>query len=138
MGALTAVHLASYNSFCVLNRDSSFRIVHPDDESNHRKKKNNYNRNECVISAALCQIHIHRIYECRHTRYDTGKKDNGNTVSDTLVVNLLAEPHDKAGAGNENKNDCQCLKNSCKAGEKFAVCVGYNIALCSQVDEVSD
>ena len=109
VGVLAAVHLTAYNSLCVLYGDSSFSIGHVSYED-----KRTYNDEESENTEYPFEPYLYvflsleacdeRTCDAGDTGNDIGKEYHGDTAADTLFVDLLAEPHDKCGAGCEACN----------------------------------
>ena len=56
---------------------------------------------------SLHKLLIQAVQVARHTGNDVDKKDNGDTISDSLIGNLLTQPHNEHGAG------CQAHNHLC-------------------------
>jgi len=112
-GALTAVLLSADGTLCVLNGDSSFCVRHvgnedkrTDDNENNGNPKNDLEPNgnnltakdEGVVRTLDLEILVELNEHGRQTGYDVCKQDYGNTVTNALLVDLFAEPHNKASA----------------------------------------
>ena len=130
VGALTAVLLSADSALCVLNGNSSFGVRHigyedkgADDNENNGNPENDLEPNGNGLTAedervgrtfqleVLVELNEHR----GKTGYDIRKKDDGNTVTDTLLVNSFAEPHNQASAGSVASNDnehCEPLRKA--------------------------
>ena len=131
--ALAAVHLASNDTFCIDNRDSSLGVVEPNDKYNHACHKDIGNRNKCVIESASLELLMEDHDVVRETGYDTGEKKNGDTVADTLLIDFLTHPHKEGGTGRQGKNNNQRLKDRGKSGKLCAVRINREIAVASQI-----
>ena len=117
MGGLAAVHLSADNPFRVLHRDSSLRVVHEYDDPDNGQEDDDEQRYEEVILAerigslpcGLESLHqnVDRIGQSRH---DTCEQQNGNTIANALLVDLLAQPHHHSGTGGEHQHDDDCGK----------------------------
>src|SRR5699024_884742 len=136
-GALAAIHLAAHNLLGVLHGDAALGLVHKDDDPNDHQEQHHEQRGQNQIlagggGALHTQLHVlpHGAEGDRQPGDDTGKQDDGNAVAHTLVVNLLAHPHDKGGAGGKSQHDDEGNEHTGKA-----VGVFHN-ALAAQVEVV--
>ena len=53
---------------------------------------------------SLHKLLIQAVQIAWHTGNDVDKKDNGDTISDSLIGNLLTQPHNEHGAGCQADN----------------------------------
>ena len=97
VGILTAVNLSAHYALSILNRDSSLGIGHIDNEhdvseSDNDCKSCHYSDYPCSLLGALKGCHIgHNLLG--KSGYDVGEEEDRDTVSDTLLIYLFAEPH---------------------------------------------
>ena len=106
-GGLTAVHLSADNLLSILDRDSAFRVGHPNDEANQsnnhsQSKKSNDDAEPYGDVGGAClggegslagDVVQQGTSSCGQTGDDVGKQDHGDTVADTAFVDLFGEPH---------------------------------------------
>ena len=112
MRALAAVHLTAHNALGVLYGNAALGIVHENNDPNHREEQDDEERGKEEILSILRRS-LHRLAEINiqgvegggKTGDDTGKQQDRNTVSNALVVDLLAQPHHQRRAGGENHDD---------------------------------
>ncbi len=110
VGRLTAVNLSADNSLCVLNRNTTFAVRHPNDEANHRN--HNRNRKDCDDDACpygnRCRRSVtfdirpltgnvgdERTEHTGKSGNDVRKENHGDPVADTVFVNLFSKPHNE-------------------------------------------
>ena len=109
---LTAILLSADNTFCVLDRDPAFGSVHEDNESDHCDEQDqNAQRFEEVtlgfVLGEFSQCTCHNRKSCENA----GEQEHGDTVSDTLIVDLVAHPYDDGGTCDKGKDDDKCDKD---------------------------
>jgi len=122
--ALAAVHLTADNSLGILNGDSAFCAVHPADENDHAEKRDESDRNDQIVPRTLLiSSHDQLIEDRGDTGYDACEQDQGDTVADTLVVDLFTQPHDNGAAGGQCQNNDKTLEDSGKTGVGVACMV---------------
>ena len=130
MGIHTAVHLSAYSTLCILNGKSSFGVCHPNNEGDDCEHDNRADKNVKPAAFALENSNC-GVEESAAAGYDVEEQDYGNTVTDTAVVNLLTEPHDK-----------RCTCNVCcydnKACEHAFVCKSVLVLHCEVITESGD
>ena len=106
---LTAVHLASYNTLCIHNGDSALASRNEYYEHNHceKEKQNCKRNNECkrynsALRLGSAERNSYKLIESyckgRKARDYVCEEYNGDTVSDTVLVDSLSEPHNHACA----------------------------------------
>ena len=125
IGALTAVHLAAYYLLSILNGKSSFAVCHPNDECYHCDYNGDYNNGDddtcpegdiAVIEGVLTGAKSDKgLNRSGQTGYDVCKEDNGDTVTDTVLIDLLGKPH------NESRT-CAVASYDDKSGEEARLC----------------
>jgi len=111
-GVLTAVHLATNNSFCILNLDLSFSIGHIgyEDKRTYNDEKRTDTEDPFKPSCnVFCCVESIDEGNCDtgNTAYDVREEYHRDTVTNALLVYFFAEPHNKRGACCEacNHND---------------------------------
>ena len=112
VGGLAAVHLSADDSLCVLNRDAAFGVGHPNDEAYHSNcdRESEYSDdNACPnrnVRGGTVKLGVKTLAgnvvdkSARHageSGYDVRKEDHGDTVADTVFVDLFCEPHNESG-----------------------------------------
>ena len=104
MGVLSAVLLSANYALCVLDRDTSFRLVHKNDKADHSHKHKQHERYYDIQMLVLVSVDKHIDDSSRTSRNDTGEQYYRNTVADALFVDSVAEPYHKACSRRERKN----------------------------------
>ena len=105
VGALAAVHLTSDNALCVLDGDAALGVVYQNDQNDHCKCAEEQEDVDPPCYGAVYGVGDHLVQGRRKTGNDTCKQDDGNTVADAELCDLLAEPHDKGRARGEGQDD---------------------------------
>ena len=99
---LTAVHLSAYDSLCVLNGDTSFRVGHQNYQSYHSYiDYKDYGNQYSVFESLSLNGHEQTVNIVGDPRYDTCEQDYGYTVSYSLFAYLVTEPDNKGRACNK-------------------------------------
>ena len=141
MGVLTAVHLSADDSLCILDGDPSLSVIHPNDECDHEDKDDADCYGKCIVGATVSPITGVAAVEIGdkggYSGDDTCEKDYRDTVADALIVDLLAEPHDKCGTCGEAEDDDEGLEHGCKAGECMTRGISSQIILAAKIEIVS-
>ena len=77
-----------------------------DDQNDHRKHADDQQRDPQVADGALGAdvARTHRDH-VGHAGQDTCKQDDGDTVADTELIDLLAQPHHERRTGNKRNDD---------------------------------
>ena len=94
--ACTAILLVAHNAFCVLYGHLACSLYQENCTCNHSEKK--YDLHEEHHQTSLCggQAACELLYECSgEAGNNTHKDDERDTVADTLIGDLLTQPHDK-------------------------------------------
>ena len=110
VGGMAAIHSASDHTLGVLDRDSSLSFIHFDDHEDHGKGDDQEQEKLEGGNGADLEVIHHGGNSLREAGYDTAEDDKGNTVADTMFRNLIADPHEEAGAcceDNDNKKEIQ-------------------------------
>ena len=96
VSVLTAVLLSSHNTLSVLNGNTSFSLVHKNDEADHYNinEKNEDNGENVLVGVAYSELN-HILYIAGASCDDSGEEDNRDTVSDTVFVYQVAEENDE-------------------------------------------
>ena len=106
---LTAVHLTAYNTLCILDRDTSLCVLHKGDEPNNSKEQYNKQRNQYIeLGAALraeLPVLAQKVDGVRQSCDDTREQQDRDTVTDTVFVDLLTQPHDQRSTCGECEDD---------------------------------
>ena len=112
MRALSAVHLAANHTLGILHGNAALGIVHENNDPNHREEQNDEERSKEEILSVLrgslhrlAPVRIKRIERSGKAGNDTRKEQDRNAVSDSLVVDLLAEPHHQRRTGGKDHDD---------------------------------
>ena len=105
VGGVSAIHSASNDTLCILDRNSALSFIdfddHQDhDESNDKEQKQLERRNGTDL-----QVIDHRGDSLREAGYDTTEDDEGNTITDPVFRNFFADPHEEAGASGEDDDN---------------------------------
>ena len=122
VGALTAVHLASDDSLRVLDRDPALCVVDENYQHDDRYRSDEHEQRCPPLEGAVCDVADGADDGVGQTGDDTCKQDHGDTVADTMLGDLLAEPHDEGGAGGEGQNYDD-------RGPEVALCLSYQKAV---------
>ena len=130
-GRLAAIHLASDNPFSIGYRNSSFRVGHEDDESNHRNENDDNQRDDEVVLRFLRAEFppgSQRHEGVRAAGKDTGKKDDRDTIANTMLGDLIAHPHNQHRAGYETGHNHNRTEDSGETGVviQYAVLVAQD------------
>ena len=100
------------------------RVIHKYDVSDHQKEDHAHHGNQNFVhGTAGVQVLEQLLDQGGETRHDAGKKDNGNTVTNTGNGDLLAQPHNHGCAGGEHCYNDHCLEHGVKAGECCAASI---------------
>ena len=104
MRRLAAVNLVTHLAPCVINQNLTLPALDKHHEvSDQRHHDDNDQGHQNAHGAGTYQLH--QATECaRQTRSDTGKDQDGNTVAQTTLGDLLAEPHQEHSAGCQADN----------------------------------
>ena len=105
MGVLTAVHLAANHTLCVLHRDPAFGIRYKDNEDDQRQDADQKQQSNIPGQAAVGDVGHHRADARREAGDDIGEQNNGDTVANAKLGDLLAQPHDKCRTSREGQDD---------------------------------
>ena len=128
IAVLTAHLLAAYHALCVLNGDAALCVGHDDHEDHSHQCQHDQQRQEEVVlglaGRCLGQQTRDRGGQRGPVGNDGGKDQKGDTVADTLVIDLLARPGDQLSTCNEGSDDDH-------SGE-HADCAG-NILQCTHI-----
>ena len=114
MAGLAAVHLSADDALCVLNGDPSLAVLHEGDDPYDSKEDKYPKNNEYEIlgltgSCLACtEAHVPERAQiadsCGKSCDNTRKQQDRDTVSDTVFVDLLTEPHHQRGTRGEHKH----------------------------------
>ena len=121
MRAVSAVEFSADLTLSVLNGNSSFGVREEDnriyDSESDYGKNNKSEDTDNLVALTECRENL-RNEACK----DVGKKYNGNTVADTVIVDLLTEPHDerRTCAVASDYNDCREEALACVCEEARA------------------
>ena len=109
MRALTAVHFTTDNALSVLDRDSAFALGEESDEEYDRYRQcETENGHDCDddsigislgsgSSPLIDERNSYAVCKSGDTCDNVSKKYQRDTVSDTVFVDLLGEPHNECG-----------------------------------------
>lgn len=105
VGGVSAIHSASNDTLCILDRNSALPFIdfddHQDhDESNDKEQKQLERRNGTDL-----QVIDHRGDSLREAGYDATEDDEGNTITDPVFRNFFADPHEETGASGEDDDN---------------------------------
>ena len=135
VAGLSAVHLSADNSLCVLDRDTSFRVLHEGDDPNNSEEDDDPKRNKskelCCTVNSKADILSENGNCIGQSRHDTREKQDRDTVSDTVLIDLLAKPHHYCSTRSKRKDD----NEGCKPHREARI-IGCNAGIL-QIDEVS-
>ena len=93
--ALTAVHLTADDLLCILNGETALAVGNEHNECDHSQRAEYHELDYNEVPGALHSIRYERGSLSHNSRNDVSEEDYGDTVSDTLLVYLFSEPHDK-------------------------------------------
>ena len=126
VAALSAVHLSADNTLCVLYGDAALRIVHENDDPDDEKEQDDPQRYQEVKLHLAVGAERPILAELGngngHSCHDTGKQQDGNTVSNAILVDLLAEPHHQSRTGCKREDD-----NGCREYTFNTALVGHDV-----------
>src|SRR5699024_1767903 len=111
MRRLSAKHFSSYHFLGILHRNPSLSAVQNQNQHNDcDNDRNNDHPHQCCSCQGLT---LHKsLIKCDHILRYTGKdineKNHGNTISNTLFINLLTYPHQKCRTCSQCRN---CYNN---------------------------
>ena len=109
---------SGHHALGVLHRDAPLRVGHHDDERDKRQEDDkNQGYKEEILGVALkapLEVGNHPHHHRGPAGNNAREQQNGNAVSDSLLVNAFSQPHHNAGSGCQRKNDHQCGEHSLK------------------------
>ena len=129
MRVLTAVHLATDDTLCILHRDLADRLVDIHDKRDERND-NRDGDNEDHIRPDAAGVRLNRddafLDEIRNTGHDGSEDQHGNAVADSLFGDALAEPHQECGT-------CRCAdRDDRETQNEQSVCFGDDVFAAGQ------
>ena len=120
IAVLPADLLASHDAACILDGDAALGVGHDDDEHHHEQGQDNQHRQQHVVqrlTAGSAGQHIgDHGGDRRPVGDDGGEDDQGYTVADALVINLLTAPGGQLCAGDEGQDHDQSREEGRTAG----------------------
>ena len=109
IAVLPAHLLAAHHALGVLDVDAALCVGHDDDEHNGHQSQNDQQRQEEVVlglaGRCLGQQTRDRGVQRGPVGHDGSKDQQGNTVADALVIDLLAAPGDQLSTCHEGRDD---------------------------------
>ena len=91
------------DTLCILYRHLADSLHQCDCCHKYQEKQHQLQNNHDGAAVRRLETRVDLGQQCvRQTGDDTDHDNERNTVSDTLVGNLLSEPHDEHGAGDQN------------------------------------
>ena len=111
MSSLTAVHLTANNSLCVLYGDLALSVVDQNDQNDECQSTDNHQNCNPPLKGAVHDVGNAGDDGGGQTGDDRSKQDHGDTVANTELGDLLAQPHDQCRASGEGENDNDCSHN---------------------------
>ena len=109
VGGLTTVLLAADDALCVLDRDSSLSIRDIDDEDDDcQTDEYSQGSHENACAAVFQQLH-HGADQSRTTGNDACEQDDADAVADTVLGDVLTEPHDQSGTSSKCQYNDQTM-----------------------------
>lgn len=105
VGGMSAIHSASNDTLCILDRNSALPFIDFDDHEDHDKSNDEEQKQLEWRNGADLQVIDHGGDSLREAGYDTAEDDEGNTITDSVFRNFFADPHEKAGASREDDDD---------------------------------
>ena len=109
IAVLPAHLLAAHHALGVLDVDAALCVGHDDDEHNGHQSQDDQQRQEEVVlglaGRCLGQQTRDRGVQRGPVGHDGSKDQQGNTVADALVIDLLAAPGDQLSTCHEGRDD---------------------------------
>ena len=116
---LAAVHLSADNSLRILNRDSSLTLLYFDDTNDYNNAED-HEYDQCDNThASFLKLYPDFLNSRRQSRDDTCEDDQRDPVSDTVIVDLLTEPHEKCGSCGKYEYD-HCYGENIRADQRLS------------------
>ena len=122
---MTAIGTSAANPFRIGNGNAAETVLHMYHEHHHRNRNERKHEYGEVADRTSLDVMINGADVFRQSRYDTGKDDKGNTITNTVSRNLLTELHQKHRA--RRQRDCNnqdvdgaWIQNSCLQADGHA------------------
>ena len=124
MCILAAVHLSADDSLGILYRNLSRTLLNFDNADDHRDSEDHEDHDAYNRNGTFLKFDERLIDRARHSRYDTRHDDKGNTVSDSVLVDLFTQPHQECCAGRQSDDDYRNRKDGfvydCAAEQSYS------------------
>ncbi len=101
MGSLGSVHPPPLLAFGIVDRDTPLPSLDEDHETSHHDRQRQQEQHQHDMQFAGARQFQGAAHRMRQARNDTGEDQHGNTVSNAAFGHLLAQPHQKHGAGHQ-------------------------------------
>ena len=105
MRRLSAVHFASDDSLGVLHGDPSLTLLDQDDAHDDHDGKDDEQDDRHEADLACSELGDRVADAGGQSCDDAGEDQQRDTVADTILIDLLAEPHQECGTCGEDQND---------------------------------
>ena len=90
-----------------MHRDAALGAVDPGDQHDQSQDAHHHQNGHPPCHGAGAQRGGHIAHHAGHAGQDACEQDNGDTVADTELGDLLTHPHDEGGAGDKGDDDDQ-------------------------------
>ena len=107
IGALSAIHLAADHSLRILDGNAAFGIVHENDDPDDNEEEQDEDDREDDLQGIAGQTSLEGFPQGAQRHGQSGdnadEQQNGDTVADTLLVDLFTEPHHQSRTGSKDR-----------------------------------
>ena len=114
VGGLTAILLSANHTFCILNRNPAFGVVHEYNEGNHC---NEDDQNCQRFKEIPLRVFLGEFHQCTHhgreACEDTSKQQHRNAVADAVIIDPVAHPNNDTSTGDEAKHNDNAYEHVC-------------------------
>ncbi len=120
MARLSLIHFASLLPFGVIHRDSSLCALDIHDYGDHTDSNESDDHQQDTVYLSLVRLLERRADRGREPSYNAREYQHRDTVTDTLLSNLFAEPHHEHSAGykryhcRQRKRGAGIIRHWCK------------------------